>query len=183
MIVTHYDSDHVNAVDNLLNRIPVDTLYLPDVEDEKGYRKELTKHYEEKIFWVNETVTYQDNDHSLSIFPGIPGETGNESSLCILFQRENCDILITGDRGRRGEDYLREQTQLPKLELLIAGHHGSDSSTGIGLVAVTQPETVIISVGGSNAYYLPSNKTLGLLEMFDCRVYRTDLQGTIDYRG
>ena len=35
-------------------------------------------------------------------------KTGNENSLCILFQAENCDILITGDRNQEGEAYLRD---------------------------------------------------------------------------
>lgn len=183
VIVTHFDEDHVNGVANLLSRIPADTLYLPDAADEEGYRETLVAAYESKIQWVQETTVLESEDALLTIFPGVPGETGNESSLCILFQRENCDILITGDRSHKGERDLLEQGAIPGLELLVAGHHGADSSTGLALLQATRPAAVAISVGKDNYYGHPNDSVLDLLELFDCRVYRTDLSGTIDFRG
>ena len=39
--VTHFHADHTNGLYTLLSRIPVDTLYLPDIEDEYGVRERL----------------------------------------------------------------------------------------------------------------------------------------------
>jgi len=72
---------------------------------------------------------------------------------------------------------------LPDLEVLVAGHHGSASSTCIELLQQTKPGTVIISVGEGNAYHHPAQETIDRLEQFGCRIMRTDQMGDITYRG
>ena len=70
---------------------------------------------------------------------------------------------------------------LPDVDLLIAGHHGSRHSTSEELLAAVRPETVIISVGENN-YGHPSPEVLDRLAEFGCAVYRTDRDGTVIYR-
>ena len=41
VVVTHYHADHTNGLYELLARLPVDTLYMPDIEDEYGVRQRL----------------------------------------------------------------------------------------------------------------------------------------------
>lgn len=182
ILVTHYDADHVNGVIPLMSRIPTEKLYLPDTTDTTEFRSELEAACNQQITWVTEAFRIGEADWNMMVFPGEMGKEGNESSLCVLFQRENCDILITGDRNLRGESALLDRWQIPKLELLVAGHHGSSSSTGLRLLSETRPEVVVISVGADNSYGHPDPQTLGRLEWAGCRVLRTDLQGDIHIR-
>jgi competence protein ComEC len=99
-----------------------------------------------------------------------------------LFQTENCDILITGDRSAAGERELMRQVDLPELEVLIVSHHGSKHSTGNALLQKTRPEVAIISVGIDNLYGHPAKETLNRLQESGCIVYRTDQHGTVVYR-
>ena len=100
-----------------------------------------------------------------------------------LAQRlSDCDILITGDRSDFGERMLMRNAQLPDVDLLIAGHHGSKHSTSEELLRTVRPETVIISAGDGNRYGHPHEELLQRLTQFGCTVYRTDLHGTIIYR-
>jgi competence protein ComEC len=103
----------------------------------------------------------------------------NESSLCVLFQTKNCDILLTGDRSAAGELELLERMDLPRLEVLVAGHHGSKHSTSQALLDATQPQVVVISVGANNGYGHPAQELLDRLAELGCTVFRTDLDGTI----
>ena len=75
------------------------------------------------------------------------------------------------------------QVKLPDLEILVAGHHGSKTSTSWELLYVTRPDAVIISVGANNRYGHPTWETLERLDLFGCGIYRTDLEGTIIFRG
>ena len=122
-------------------------------------------------------------DSKITVFASRYFENSNESSLCVLFQEEECDILITGDRGIVGETILLHSADIPELDVLIAGHHGSSGSTGEALLAATKPRQVVISVGATNPYRHPSAATLERLAAFGCRVRRTDLEGTIIIRG
>ncbi|MBQ9838121.1 MAG: DNA internalization-related competence protein ComEC/Rec2 [Oscillospiraceae bacterium] len=183
IILTHYDADHANGVEYLMQRIPTRQLYLPDAPDENTrFREELTQAYENKIIWINGDVQFGQRDWRITIFAGEPGKVGNESSLGVLFQRQNCDILITGDRSTRMEAQIMERWELPKLELLVVGHHGSQSSTGLPLLAQTQPDYAAISVGKDNLYGHPADETLKRLELAQCVILRTDRDGDINFR-
>ena len=67
---------------------------------------------------------------------------------------------------------------LPDVETLVAGHHGSKYSTSDDLLNAVTPETVCISVG-SNSYGHPADETMRRLAQSGCGIYRTDLQGNI----
>ena len=99
-----------------------------------------------------------------------------------MFQAENCDILITGDRNSQGERKLLQTAELPDLEILIAGHHGSKNATSLDLLQATHPDIAMISVGANNRYGHPTTETLERLELYGCDIYRTDLNGTIIFR-
>ena len=100
-----------------------------------------------------------------------------------MFQAENYDILITGDRSKAGERKLLQQIDLPMLELLIVGHHGSNESTSLELLHATCPKTAVISVGEDNRYGHPRQEVMERLAQFHCEIYRTDIDGTIILRG
>ena len=165
----------------MLSRIPADTVYLPVYEGENKLRDTLSYKYKDKIQWVEQNMSLDEVD--ITIYPSNNTEDANESSLCVLFQPEDCDILITGDRSFDGEAELMNEVTLPDLEILVAGHHGSRTSTSWDLLNVTRPEIVMISVGADNRYGHPTGETLERLKLFGCDIYRTDLEGTIIFRG
>ena len=181
LIITHYDEDHAGGAEQLLSRIPADTLYLPIADGENEIRDGLSQKYSDKIQWVEQDLTL--DEVNITIYPSDNTEDANESSLCVLFQPEDCDILITGDRSFDGEAELMNQVSLPDLEILVAGHHGSKTSTSWDLLNTTRPEIVMISVGADNRYGHPTGETLERLKLFGCDIYRTDLEGTIIFRG
>ena len=181
LIITHYDADHAGGAEQLLSRIPTRQLYLPILDGDNDIRDSLSRKYPDKISWVREDTVLA--DANITIYPSLDTRDDNESSLCILFQPADCDILITGDRSFDGETELMAHTELPDLEILVAGHHGSRTSTSWELLNKTRPEIVIISVGADNRYGHPTGETLERLKLFGCIVYRTDLEGTIIFRG
>lgn len=180
VILTHYDRDHAGGAANLLTRVDVDCLYLPDCADSDGYSQELLSR--DNVVLVSKDTVIKFGSASISLITTDYGVTNNESGLCVLFQRENCDILITGDRNSYGERDLLRHIQLPDLEVLIVGHHGSKTSTCMELLEAGRPDIAIISVGDNN-YGHPTQEVLNRLEGFGCEIYRTDLMGTVIYRG
>lgn len=182
VILTHYDRDHAGGVAYLLSRIPADYVYLPDIADKHGIKSQLLEEAADHSILVSENLDVLFTTGKLRIFASDAYDLGNESGICVLFQAENCDILITGDRGELGEMLLLHQYSLPKLEVLVAGHHGSAGSTTERLLAQTNPETVVISVSENNPYGHPSEALLNRLKTVGCEIFRTDLDGTILYR-
>lgn len=182
IILTHYDEDHCNGVGYVMDRMPVQMLYLPDGMAHNEIRLELRKR-DTPITWVDENLSLTCGEAGITIYPGEKQNMDNESSMCILFQGENCDILITGDRNIAGERALLEKWEIPDLEVLVVGHHGASTSTGTDLLNKTKPEIAVISVGENNRYRHPNQEILDRLNQMGCIIRRTDLEGTIIIRG
>ena len=183
IVVTHYDIDHCGGLPYLLNRVEAKNLYLPYAEDPDGVINTVDRLSDGTIHIIKEDTLISAEGFQMKIFAPLSYKSGNESSMCILFQTEKCDILITGDRDIQTENMLLSRRDLPKLELLIAGHHGAATSTGEKLLEQTRPEYVFISVGSDNPYGHPADEVLQRLAQFGCIVYCTDDYGTLIYKG
>ena len=182
LILTHYDSDHSNGVVNLLSRIDADGVFIPSAEDPEGIGALVADHTGGTVLRIRETLALTYEDTVVTIIPPVLTDSSNDSSLCVLFQTNNCAILITGDRSAFGERALLRQAALPDLDVLVVGHHGSAGSVCEELLRETTPEIAMISVGLDNRYGHPAQEVLDRLENFGCRIYRTDQCGTILFR-
>lgn len=181
VVVTHFDRDHAGGVGYFLSRIPADMILIPDYWDELGIRQKLEDRYGDRIYPVEEDILLTYADTGISVFAPVMNDSGNESSLAVLFEHENCDILITGDRSGFGERMLLKTAQLPRVDVLVAGHHGAANSTCQELLDAVRPEIVVISVG-ENSYGHPADALLNRLRDYGCIVYRTDIHGNIVLR-
>jgi len=180
VILTHFDLDHSGGMQYLLPRIPADVLIVPHDIDENGILKRLAPFVQQTVE-VKKDILLTYGAANITIFgPAVPN-SGNESSLAILFRHENYDILILGDRSAFGERVLLKTAKIPEVDILVAGHHGSRNSTCPELLAAVKPNTVVISVG-ENHYGHPSQQVLDRLKEINCKVYRTDLHGNIIFR-
>ena len=182
LILTHYDRDHAEGAAFLPHWVDIERVYLPETEDTDGCREGAWKAAEERIL-IDSDLTISFGDAQIRIFPAKDAGSGNDSCASVLFQREKCDTLITGDLSDKAERQLLADYDLPDLEVLIVGHHGSKYSTCEELLNATAPDVAIISVGKDNGYGHPTIEVLDRLKQAGCAVYRTDLHGTITYRG
>ena len=164
----------------LLSRIPVDVLFVPAATDEKQITQRLSQYATETMELTGDVMLTYENT-KLSIFGPVVPDSGNESSLAILLQSKEYDILITGDRSGFGERLLLKTAQIPQVDVLVVGHHGSKTSTCAELLAAVKPEIAVISVG-ENRFGHPAKEVLDRLAVSGCVVYRTDLNGNIVLR-
>lgn len=174
IIITHYDRDHAGALHNLLTRVDTDCLFLPDTCNEIS-QPDTTG----DIFYIWDDMELTVGSASLKIFGPVYSGYDNENSLCVLFDTEKCDILITGDRSAFGERMLLRSRTLTDVDILVAGHHGAEGSTSPELLKTVTPEVILISAAKNNIYGHPDPALLQRAEELGCAVYRTDLNGTI----
>lgn len=182
VVVTHYHADHTNGLYEVLRRIPVQTIYLPDIEDEYGVRERLVSLAEEKgaqVTYVTKETADTLGDTVLNIYPPVQsGGDLNELGLTALASAGDFDLLITGDMSGSTEKKLVETYALPDIEVLVVSHHGSRYSSNIRFLKSVTPEAAVISVGDNN-YGHPSEETLQRLLAVGADIWRTDQQGTI----
>lgn len=185
LILSHYDLDHAGGVCQLLARLPVGRIYLPDLPCDNGLREAIEQSANDcgtQIVYVREDEKLSFSSSTAYVFAPVTQESDNESSLALLVSQGGFDILATGDMNAAAERLLLSRRRLPDVEVLVAGHHGSASSTCDTLLALTRPETVLISVGAHNSYGHPASETTVRIESTGAQLLRTDLCGNITIR-
>lgn len=177
LVLTHFDADHTGGISQLLGRVTVDRIFAPAHDDDK--RKLLEKEIGVPVAAVAENTKIEFSEGYLLLMPADSAAKGNDTSLCVLAKAAEYDILITGDRTAEGELRLLNSCPIPEVDLLVAGHHGSETSTSKLLLEHTKPKKVLISVEENSAYGHPSPVILQRISDAGAEVLRTDKQGTI----
>lgn len=185
-ILTHFHSDHVNGAIELMDRMKVETLIIPELAEDDGvFRDYLLEKAEKQGV---EVITVGDDafDYSFGcvesrIIPPLGGKELNEMGLSAVFTSGDFDLVVTGDMNADTEYRLTEYTSLPDAEVFIAGHHGSKASNSAKLLETIKPECIIISLGENN-YGHPSGEVLERFQSIGAEVYRTDMNGNITVR-
>lgn len=185
LILTHDHADHANGVCQLLERIDVKVLVLPQQQEENPLRREILRQAEKKgtEIWLLEKDTRLlfENGNSVTMYAPINVRTDvNEQGLTVLTEIGDFSALVTGDMGASGEKALLRHKDLSEVELLVVGHHGASTSSAEEFLKAIKPELAIISVGEENRYGHPEEDTLQRLEDIEAEIYRTDLHSTIE---
>ena len=183
LVISHYHDDHANGVPQLLKRVEVERIYLPDVPDDTGLRGEIEDCARDSgttlIYVTQQTSVPFGKKGQLTIYPPFGKQDANELGLTVLCSVQGYDVLMTGDMGEDMERLLTEQVELPDVELMVAGHHGSKYSSSRQLLDRVKPDVVVFSVGINNSYGHPAPEVLQRFDAVGAKIYRTDLMGAV----
>ncbi|MCL2151502.1 MAG: DNA internalization-related competence protein ComEC/Rec2 [Oscillospiraceae bacterium] len=179
LVLTHLHSDHANGVLPLLSRVNISAIAIPDPEGSYIADDiiELARKRGTDIIYVTETLGISLGGIDLVMYPPVGFGDDNERGLTILCKGE-ISALITGDMNSSIERSLLRFAQLPYVDTLVVGHHGSKYSTSEELLYAIRPKLAIISVG-KNSYGHPSEETLDRLNDYSVAVFRTDTTGHV----
>ena len=187
LVLTHCHDDHANGVPELLERLEVSALVVPQVREESAYREEilaLARAERAEITELDENMALSFGEATLTLYAPLGDGGDNEEGLFVLATCGEFDLLVTGDANSFVESLLVKYGHLPDIEVLAAGHHGSASSVSETLLDAVTPEICLISVG-YNTYGHPADDVLLRLADRNIDIYRTDLMGnlTVRYKG
>ena len=173
LILSHGDYDHAGAAIDLNNNFKVEKIIMNknDNELETKIKKEhksvinadkyKIKIEEFTLEFINKTFK-DENDSSLIIYTKINGN----------------HIILMGDASENSEDYILDEYNLPKMDILKVGHHGSSTSSSEQFIEKIQPKTSLISSGLNNRYGHPSSEVVNRLKKYGT-VYNTAYDGTV----
>lgn len=112
--------------------------------------------------------------------PNIGYKDPNDYSPIMVFSYGEFKIMFTGDAEKVAEsELLNAYSNLPDVNVLKVGHHGSATSTAPELLDAITPEEAVIMCGQGNKHSHPRAETMKKLKDRSILPYRTDLQGNI----
>lgn len=169
LILSHDDNDHAGGLREVEENLSVDKI-------ESG----MAESFKSNVFNCENNDTWYWDDVSFRYIHPISDaqESDNDRSCMLLIRSKHCSMLITGDASKEKEQQAVWAIDQP-IEWLVAGHHGSRTSTSQELLDHVKPKSVIFSTGFLNPYHHPHPEVLSLVEDRKLQILRTDLQGAI----
>jgi len=187
LIATHPHADHIGGLIDVVNRLPVSEVIMPEVPDEIV---PTTRTYTNFLMALLE--------NGLTITPAAAGDVrdlGGGATLTILGPMRDysamndmsvvsrlefgaTSFLFTGDIETAAEHDLAAQGGIRSNVLNIAHHGSRSSSTQVFLNAVA-PNIAVISCGMDNSFGHPHRTVMERLQAMDIHILRTDLDGSI----
>ena len=104
----------------------------------------------------------------------------NDNSNVIYTELNGYKFMFMGDASVTTEKGIMNKYNLPYIDVLKVGHHGSRTSSSEEFINEINPKYSIISVGKNNRYGHPNKEVLNNLE--DTKIYRTDQDGSIMFK-
>ena len=183
IVLTHYHDDHADGLPWLLARVKAEQILLPQLSDDgQGALQrevlDLANRYGAAVRYIERPESRALGNAELIVYPPVTEGGGNEAGLTILCSAGEYDFLVTGDMNDSTEKKLIAKYELPDIEVLLAGHHGSKYSTSNQLLEAVTPEVGIISVG-RNTFGHPSREAMDRMAGAGMEIRRTDEEGNI----
>ncbi|WP_051275302.1 DNA internalization-related competence protein ComEC/Rec2 [Aestuariibacter salexigens] len=163
VFISHADNDHAGSVDTLLSQMTAKQL----LTSAKGCQQGKVWQWQQlqiEALWPPEGFEGSENDGS-----------------CVIRISDGYrSILLPGDIESSSEKQLiSHYGKGLKSDILLAPHHGSNTSSTKAFLEWVQPHHVIFSQGYANRWGFPRQRVVARYEALDVQHYRTSLLGQI----
>lgn len=195
LIISHWDSDHAGGLRNLLPLLSVDTVL--NGEPARKADAKTSGNYWASRYGVNlsgidtdgflnchEYPSWRDGDIKFSFLTWNKpiGSSANNQSCVLRIHYQSINILLMGDIEKEGEYILMRGNQLPQnVSVLVAGHHGSRSSSTPSFAQYVKPKYVVYSAGYKNAYNHPHPSVVDQFDTLKSEQLNTAERGAIEF--
>ena len=180
LIISHGDFDHMGEAINLVNNFKVEKVIF-NCGEFNDLEQELIKVLDKKrIKYYSCIKELKIDSNKLYFLQTKEYDNENDNSNVIYTELNGYKFMFMGDASKTTEKEILNKYNLPDIDVLKVGHHGSKTSSGIDFINEINPKYSIISVGKNNRYGHPNKEVLDNLE--NSKIYRTDEDGSIMFK-
>ena len=104
----------------------------------------------------------------------------NDNSNVIYTELDGYKYIFMRDASSTTEKEIIDKYNLPYIDVLKVGHHGSKTSSSKEFINEINPKYSVINVGKNNRYGHPNKEVLNNLK--DSKIYRTDQDRSIMFK-
>lgn len=175
LMVSHGDKDHSGGLSELLEGLPARAVSVgPSVSEAPSTSIRCERGEQWQWDDVSFTVLHPNAHSEAQALP----ESGNNGSCVLLIQGRDGAALLTGDIEIEAERELLAHG-LPRADVVVAPHHGSDTSSSSLFVAAVRPDVTIFSTGYRNRWNFPRPAVVERWRSEGARCYETAASGAL----
>ena len=180
LIISHGDFDHMGEAINLVNNFKVEKVIF-NCGPYNELESELIKVLDKKHIKYYSCIKELDIDkNKLYFLQTKEYDNENDNSNVIYTELNGYRFMLMGDASNTTEHEILNEYNLPVIDVLKVGHHGSKTSSSKEFISDINPKYSIISVGKNNRYGHPNKEALDNLK--ESKIYRTDQDGSIMFK-
>ncbi len=179
-ISSHGDADHLGEAINLVNNFKVEKVIF-NCGEFNDLENELIKVLDKKKIKYYSCIKELNMDkNKLYFLQTKEYDNENDNSNVIYTELDGYKFMFMGDASVTTENEILSKYNLPDIDVLKVGHHGSKTSSSKVFINEINPKYSIISVGKNNRYGHPNKEVLENLK--NSKIYRTDIDGSIMFK-
>lgn len=176
IVGTHYDEDHIGGLDDIIENFDIGKFYLSNGGELGPNYYNLEKTAKKKnlaitIPKVGDKIDFGDVDMEVMAASKFDGKNDNNASIVIQAKYGSRKYLFMGDLEKQEE----AKRKWNEVDVLKAGHHGSNTSSTQEFLNQVKPKYVFVSAGKNNKYRLPNVKAMERIEKTGAKIFRTDV--------
>lgn len=187
VVATHPHSDHIGSLPGVFGEFEVENVIMPrlskkNIPTTRVYENLLRaiKSSGAKTIAAKANAEYFLGEAKITILGPVKDTSDlNDMSVILRVDYKENSFLFTGDAEIPAENELIENEGFLDADVLMAGHHGSKTSSGEKFLSAVLPELVIISCGSGNKYGHPHKEALERFEKIGAEILRTDICSAI----
>lgn len=183
VVATHPDADHIGGLLSVLNSISIKNFIdSGKVHTSQTYEKMLQLILDKNISFIvpaiGDTIPLDDELDITVIHVGDESDDNNDASIVLKIAYGDVSFLLMGDADIGVEKEILGRANV-EVNVLKAGHHGSDTSSSEDFIQAVKPEVTILSYGKDNSYGHPHAEVKSRLEQISSQIYATAVVGNI----
>lgn len=183
VVATHPDADHIGGLISVLNSISIGEF----IDSGKAHTSNTYEQMINLILTKNIKFTEPstgdllnlDKDLKVQVLHVNPNASdNNDASIVLKVTYNKVSFLLTGDADQAIEKSMAAQYDVAAT-YLKAGHHGSNTSSGLSFLKAVKPQGTILSYGAKNSYGHPHSEVVSNLKTVGSKIYSTAEEGTV----
>ena len=176
LVISHGDNDHSGGVSAILDKLSVGVGYGSDSVTIPVSSDFQLNSCVRGLDWIWDEVRFQ------FLNPGSVFNDANNNSCVLRVSAANGSVLLPGDIELEAEIELSARyRELLASEVLIAPHHGSQSSSSYAFIKQVQPRFVVYSSGYKNQFAHPAAAVETKYASYDAIGFSTAATGMLKF--
>lgn len=184
-ILTHPHADHIGSAREIVEKLPVGKVIMPDAETDTAVFENLLITIDKKkiplhIAKAGEIISLG-NANIKILGPVEKTDDLNNMSIVLRLDYGKTSFIFTGDAEQPSEQDMLDRFSPSEFraDVIKIGHHGASTSSSYDFLNAVKPACAVISCGKDNSYGHPHTETINTLKNLGVLYYRTDKDGNI----